>query len=98
MEKLNRGSVPLVVRDRGQTGMSNLLGALMPNGKALRNCTAKEVKGFGLAFGKLGERVGKRSPGELTNEELEAHYGGYTGYSLLASMRAIKLADQYETD
>jgi hypothetical protein len=78
--------------------MSNLLGALMPNGKTLRDCTGKEVKGFGLAFGKFGERVGKRSPGELTHEELAARYGGYTGYSLLESMRAIKLAEQYETD
>jgi hypothetical protein len=60
----------------------------MPNGKALGDCTFQELESFARGIGKLGETLGDRRFGELTDKELAARYAGYTGYSLVASMSA----------
>ncbi len=41
----------------------------MPNGKAMRHCTGREMEGFGKAYVRIAKRVGSKTVGEVLNED-----------------------------
>lgn len=46
-----------------------LLMLTMPNGKAMRYCTGKEMGTFGAGYAKIAKRVGTKVVGQVLNEE-----------------------------
>jgi hypothetical protein len=57
---------------------------LMPNNKAMRFCTGAQMKGFGVAYSRIGERVGDENMvGEVLTE------GGGEGVVTRAGLRGL---------
>jgi hypothetical protein len=46
-----------------------LLFLTMPNGKAMRYCTGREMATFGAGYAKIAKSVGAKTVGEVLNEE-----------------------------
>lgn len=46
----------------------SLLFLTMPNGKAMRYCTGREMENFGKGYAKIAKRAGAKTVGEVLNE------------------------------
>jgi hypothetical protein len=46
-----------------------LLDLLMPNGKALRDCTGTDCRKFGGWFSRIADRVGSKKVGDVLSEK-----------------------------